>query len=901
MEVQRWKRVRSYAEHCADLEPRQRLLWLQSQNADQALCTEVLRLVDQWESTDEISSRSPISSIADKLLGDNQELAGEGSRIGPWRLLKPLGEGGMGSVYLAERVEGGFKQLTALKRVRAGLAEAEYLHRFEAERQILAELEHPHIARLLDGGCDADGSPYLALEYCTGQTISAYCDTHKLSLRERLQLFRQVCAAVSYSHQRLVVHRDIKPSNVMVSDAGQVKLLDFGVAKLLGQTEHGALTQTRPAPITPAYAAPEQLRGETVSTLTDVYALGLLLFELLTGALPQAARRKNTAQAVAEALSQDATPPSRAVQELSADPQRGRQVANNRGALLPQLRKQLRGDLDAILLKALRERPADRYPSVDALDLDIANYLDQRVVSARRGSRRYRWGRILARNKLPATLTALLAVSALVGIVATGSQANQAKEERDLAQAEAQKATLMRDFVVDIFRLAKPAPRGTDVSARDLLDDTLARIKRSPVTDLDTRTELQAIMADSYMALGLTDIAHDLLTDTLAQIDSHRSNSENLPSVLIMLAQAETRLRNRERARQLLARATPMIPAKPPSEVQAQLNQVSATLDLADGELQSAAQRMGRACEIFALIHGAYSDQVLNATRMLAWIYDEAERYRDIDRLIRPIMAAAEAGTEINPLIYADLLDAQSNAASQLGEPDTAVDFRRQALQVSIGTYGEQHRYVGTRWNNLAFSYVAAGRLVEARDAMAEALQIYRQTTPPGSHQIGSSSSNYARILLLLGDVAAAEPLIQDAISIRRNSANPVDLAYSTQISASIARAAGDLPLAAERASLAAELFAALPRKPRTLEGRLALEQAQIELLLDQPSDCANSARAVELMSRADDQRYAEFLHGVCQAHNGLSAGADLDQALQQALDAQPTQSARRKWLQLYR
>jgi serine/threonine protein kinase len=331
-----------------------------------------------------------------------------GSLIGPYRVERLIGRGGMGEVYRAERADGQFAQLVALKLIRHEAVE--HAQRFQTERQILARLEHPGIARLHDGGIAPDGRPYMAMEFITGSPITDWCSSHALDLEARLGLFVQVCEAVAYAHRNLVIHRDLKPGNVLVTEEGAVKLLDFGVAKLLETGARGAGEDlTRNAPLSPNHAAPEQLTGGAVTTATDVYALGVLLFELLSGHRPWRLDGKPMALMMQQILHDE----SPRLSEFAA-----------RKADAPIAPKRLRGDLDAIVAKCLRKEPAQRYENVNDLRLDVLRMLHGEPVVARHGVRGYVFGRFLRRHRAPVAAASLLAIAILAGALATGWQAH---------------------------------------------------------------------------------------------------------------------------------------------------------------------------------------------------------------------------------------------------------------------------------------------------------------------------------------------------------------------------------------------------------------------------------------------------------------------------------------------
>jgi WD40 repeat protein/tRNA A-37 threonylcarbamoyl transferase component Bud32 len=351
-----------------------------------------------------------------------------GKSFGPYRVLSLIGHGGMGSVWLAERSDGLFERKVALKLIHALLMDPVTTERLGREREILASLDHPNIAKLFDAGFAADGQPYLALEYIAGVELTAYCDDRRLSIRHRLDLFRQVFAAVQYAHALLVVHRDLKPANILVTEAGQVRLLDFGIAKLLaaGEAQETELTKLGGRALTPAYAAPEQITGQTITTAADVYSLGVMLYEVLTGGRPYRLRRDSRAALEDAILQAEPVAPSK----LAIDPA----AAHARGTTPRQLAKILRGDLDAIILKALKKEPTERYGTVEAFSEDVGRYLRGDVVQAQRDTVAYRAVKFARRNWIALTAASVLFLTLAGGLAATSYEASVAATERDAGQ-----------------------------------------------------------------------------------------------------------------------------------------------------------------------------------------------------------------------------------------------------------------------------------------------------------------------------------------------------------------------------------------------------------------------------------------------------------------------------------
>lgn len=413
-------------------------------------------------------------------------------RFGAWRIVRLLGRGGMGEVYLAERIEGGFAQTAAIKRLRVDAVG--HAERFDAERNILAQLDHPHIARLLGGGISADGRAWMAMDYVEGENLTDYCRTHAPDLAARVALFEQICSAVAYAHAHLVVHRDLKPSNILVTREGQAKLLDFGIAKLLDHGDDAHLTRT--APLTPDHAAPEQLEGGATTTAVDIYTLGVLLYELLCGQRPWASGSTPISLVVDRLLREEPVPPSRAVGSL-----------HTAAALKP-----LRGDLDAIVLRCLRKSPCDRYPTVDALREDLQRWREHQPVEARRGAAGYALRRWLWCHRLALTAASVVFVALLAGL---GTALWQARE----AQHQAWRAERVKDLVLTAFRENDPLsrPDNDPRTPAQLIAAGVARTDQHLAGDPDLHAELLDDFGEIQLNLGDLEGGRATLQRALAQ------------------------------------------------------------------------------------------------------------------------------------------------------------------------------------------------------------------------------------------------------------------------------------------------------------------------------------------------------------------------------------------------
>jgi serine/threonine-protein kinase len=403
-------------------------------------------------------------------------------RIGPYKLIRELGRGGMGTVWLAARADEQFEKRVAVKVVRSADSE-EVLRFFRRERQILAGLEHPHIARLLDGGTTDEGLPYFVMEHVEGVPIDRYCDEHQLTIPERLKLFEGVCAAVQHAHRSLVVHRDLKPGNVLVTQDGVPKLLDFGIAKLLSPEVAGASHETVVA-MTPDYASPEQVRGRAITTATDVYSLGVILYELLTGHRPYRLKTHEHVEVLKAVCEEEPERPSTAVGRTEERQQPDgttvtttpEEAGRLRHETPERLRKRLKGDLDAIVMSALQKDPIQRYPSVEALARDVRRYLDGQPITARKASSAYRLRKLAGRHKLGVAAGATILVLLVALAVTSTVQASRIRKERDRATAETAKVTAMNTFLEDALGAADPWEKGSrNISLLDALRQAQAK------------------------------------------------------------------------------------------------------------------------------------------------------------------------------------------------------------------------------------------------------------------------------------------------------------------------------------------------------------------------------------------------------------------------------------------
>ncbi|MBV9926825.1 MAG: serine/threonine protein kinase [Acidobacteria bacterium] len=525
-----------------------RAAWLSANCVDESVREEVMSLVALDMDAAGFLAEPAVAKAA-RLLADDDGLSRVGQEVGHYRLVEEIGRGGMGVVYLAERGDGEFRQGAAVKLIRRGLDTEDILRRFRNERQILASLSHPNIARLLDGGTAPDGSPYFVMEYVEGEPLVEYCDRRALSAAERLRLFRTVCAAVSHAHQNLVVHRDLKPSNILVTKDGTPKLLDFGVAKLL-DPERGAAahTRTRARVLTPEYASPEQVRGQNVTTASDIYSLGVVLYELLTGARP-CEPKDDSPEELAHAICD--TEPARPSEAVS------RPTRDGAGRLkgVENLRS-LRGDLDNIVLMALRKEPERRYRTVDQFSEDIRRHLEGLPVAARKDTFSYRASKFVARNKAGVAAAAAVFVALVAGLAATAWQARVASRERDQARQEQAKAEQLNQFLQSILSAASPEERGKDATVVEVLNDAASRID-TEFADLPAlKAQVLLTIGQTYQVLGIPDKSERALREALAlNVKLYGEGSREAAASMVLLGETLLDLAKYDECESLMTRA----------------------------------------------------------------------------------------------------------------------------------------------------------------------------------------------------------------------------------------------------------------------------------------------------------------------------------------------------------
>ena len=661
-----------------------------------------------------------------------------GDRVGPWGIERVLGRGGMGEVYLASRADGQFSQQVALKLLSpAADAQAE---RFMRERQILADLDHPGLARLVDGGVTDAGQPFMAMEYVEGDTLLDYCQRHALPLEARLRLFLKVCDVVAYAHQRLVIHRDIKPANVMVRADGTVKLLDFGIATLAREVvEDGELTQ---ALVTPNYAAPEQLAGRGVTTATDVHGLGATLFALLTGGPPWQLSNASLPVAIDRVLNAPAPQPS-----ASLVP----------GALPGVDPARLRGDLDAICAKALRKDPDARYESAAALAADVRNVLDHQPVSARQGSRWYTAQRYIRRHRLAVAASAIVAVLLLTALGATTWMAQRAANERDMARRDAARLSSMRNSVLHLFQAATDTEDRSQLTATELLDTSAEQIEKDFADDPANAAALLQMFGQIYYSMDDELRATPLLERVIA-LESEGAHPDVVADARYILANLALASGDAEQSRALfdvtLAHWN-SAPGKYRAERVWSATLESKLLRLNDdpaGAVAALERAADGARDLWGDTHYE-TGIVLNNLATAHYFNGDLPRSLEIFSQVWDVWVATDRAQT------PDALGTLSNwgaVAMRWGQPEVARARLEQALSVREALYGESAA-LAPILSNMANLALLSGDHAQSIAHMTRGAELAERFSGAGSQIHSILACGRARVLAIAGQSDAAE------------------------------------------------------------------------------------------------------------------------------------------------
>lgn len=780
MNKDRWNQVKDLFQRVLEQPAEAREEFIQEVSGDDTtLRFELESLLLSHASAGTFLSRPPDAEAAEVLALEDAPLVGE--RLGAYRVLRRVGRGGTGSVYLAVRDDAEFQQRVAIKVIRRGMANAEMLHRFRSERQILASIDHPNIARLLDGGSTPDGLPYFVMEYIEGEPINLYCNQNRLDVPARLRLFRQVCDAVRVAHQNLVVHRDLKPGNILVTPDGVPKLLDFGIAKLLNPELSADVhepTVLELRVMTPEYASPEQMQGKTVTTASDVYSLGVMLYELLTGHRPYNLSSLPLPEMELVVCTSEPARPSEVVGLHAEEPRRDggvreltpESVSRLRNTTHERLRKALLGDLDNIVLKALRKEPTRRYSSVEKLADDIDNHLSGRPVDARPDTLGYILGKFVRRHRVPSAVAATALLFALALGVTITVQSSRVSAERDRAERAAAEATAVSEFLQEILTAADPVDGvGRDVSVLESVEQAVPRIDGAFAGQPEIEGAVRQAIGRTFARLGRFDEAEEQLRRALViRRQLYGTNHEEIAETVNALGEVRYDRGDFDGAERLYDEALAMRVRVFGDEHPA----VAATLDNLGniyqqrGDTAEAERAYRDALAMRRTTLGAEHKDVASSLNNVATVLHDRKNYSGAEELYRESLALSrrllgenhpEVSTSVNNL--AVLLHDQDRHAE--AEP-----LYREALDIARRTLGDTHPAVVLSSENLAVLLRDMERHDEALELLAESLLSAREIWSEDSIQAARVHRHMGSVELRRGDPDTAHVHFDQALKV---------------------------------------------------------------------------------------------------------------------------------------
>ena len=795
MQTDRWNQIEEIFQAALDCEPAQRSALLDSAcGDDQELRVEVEALLHSHDQSPSIAASAFDDGM--RLLEHQAERLREGQRIGPYLVIREIGRGGMGSVFLAARADDAFQKLVAIKIIRRGLDTDDILRRFRGERQILAKLDHPNITRLLDAGSTDDGLPYFVMEYIEGKPIDQYCDEHKLNITERLKLYQAICSAVGYAHQNLVIHRDIKPGNILVTKEGVPRLLDFGIAKLLAaEPETSDTTQTIARRLTPEYASPEQLRGDAITTVSDVYSLGVLLYVLLTGRRPYRVPTRTFEELTNAVVSEEPERPSALVMHgenigTAVIPE---SLSATREGTPERLRRRLRGDLDTIVLMALRKEPRRRYASPDRLSEDISRHLSNLPVIARRDTAGYRIAKFVRRHAAGVSAAALVSVILIAGIAITLWQVHVAREQRDLARLEQAKADRIKLFLADMLSFSSPEysssnpTKNRDAKVSDVLDQAAKQASSELADQPEVLAEVEGTIGGVYAGMGRFDQAETMLREARERtIRIYGHDSHQTAEVSGSLADA------------LLANGKPTeadalfredIDIERKLEAKGQGNPKNMAYVLAGyGSMldqrndRTASQYLSEALKYTYVFAG--KDRVF-----VAMIYNDLSNeagYRgDPAERERYVRAALDEYNRLPPGVYVEKAVTLSNLGALLiskGKYSEAEPLVREGLALRLKVFGNAHIGTAGAYHRLSDLLYRQGKYSEAEKAAQDAIDVYKRALQAPENNVLYSNPilEMGMILDRLGNSRKAEAYMRQSLAIRTRLLPKGNLQIST-------------------------------------------------------------------------------------------------------------------------
>lgn len=831
MDQKQWEQINRIVDTALKLNKNQREHYISEQcKGNPRLKSQITKLLESIEKSDtedfleeaESYPHNLIADLANSADSPNQGSSLIGETINNYQITELIDHGGMGSVFLAKRADEAYQKKVAIKILRRGMDTPSNIARFKRERSILAKLNHPNIARLLDGGMTDEGLPYLVMEYVQGTPLYTYCDENKLSIEKRLDLFKSICQAVKYAHKNAIIHRDLKPSNILVTENGQIKILDFGIAKLLEPEDPDTKlfeTQTGARILTLGYAAPEQVEHQPITTKTDIYTLGILLYELLASVHPFDMDEKNFTKI--EKLIRHKLPskPSARFQALDTDQQR--RNAQLRSISVNNLIDKLQGDLDAIIMKILRKEPEARYDTVTQLLEDLNRREQNQPIIAREDSFRYKIGKFIKRHKsgLGVATGFLLLVTSFIFIYTS-----QIAQERNEAQLQAEKAEATTEFLVDLFSASDPTQNlGDTIRVRSILEEGLAQIN-----ELNNQPEVQSqllhTMGKVYVNLGEYTKAERLLEQALElqkningkysvetasihnelgglhqkaqqiqQAEPHYAKALDIRKEVLgtdHVNYAETlsdlgalmRFKgNADSAETLYNEALSIRRSNLKSnhpDIANSLNNLG-VLQRTKGNLETAQKYYQEALQIRKNHFGDTHPKVANVMNNLAVLYRTMGEFDQADKYFAQTLKIRKQVYGRNHPLTAQSLNNYAGFLADRKNFDKAENYYRQALEIRKELLGSSHIQTGTAYNNLANVLFETSKLDSAEQAYQNAIDIYASSLGENHRYVGIVKSNMGKVLTAKNNLESAEKVFDEALSIMQDSYDSENISFA--------------------------------------------------------------------------------------------------------------------------
>jgi serine/threonine protein kinase/tetratricopeptide (TPR) repeat protein len=781
MKPEKWEKAKEIFNSVLDSDEPQRAAYLDKAcGNDEELRQEIETLLASYTKADSFFDSFAIPN-AFKLAEEERNERLIGNRIGQYTLIKEIGQGGMGTVFLATRADEEFKKYVAIKLIKRGMDTADILRRFRNERQILASLNHPNIARLLDGGTTENGLPFFVMEYIEGQPLTDYCDSHKLSIIERLKLFQEICSAVQHAHQNLIVHRDLKPSNIVITPDGMPKLLDFGIAKFLNptfSTQTFAPTATMVRLMTRDYASPEQVRGEPITTASDIYSLGVLLYKLLTGHHPYQFKTplpQEIERVVCESIPEK---PSTIVARteiidtadgttITITPEL---VSQTRDEHPDKLKRALSGDLDNITLMAMRKEPQRRYASVAEFSEDIRRHLEGLPVIATQDTFAYRASKFIKRNKVAVTAVVFVALALLIGIIATTWQARAATRERDKARIEQAKAERIKTFLQDMLGAADPTHQEKDVKVIDVLKEAAERARTELAEQPEIQADILLTIGRTYSNLHQTTEAEKYLREALDV--SLKTSGLKHPTTQASMARLAFELVNSSPieseplARNAIASGRELYPQ---GHVELAVALYALGLTLSNrGELKEAEQSLQEVLEMSRRLAEPNNGSVVGCLSALALVKASSG---DIDQAKSFYRQAIDVGGKIpyrERLYLAQALLRFGLFLTETKEYTEAESILRESEKVYREQLGELNISIGFVASNLGYLHLSQGDYKRAEAEYRRSRDILAKFAPKENYDWLVATASLGVALLREGKLVEAEALLRESWEIRK-------------------------------------------------------------------------------------------------------------------------------------